>query len=329
MTRRQYAGAAVETTTTGSVASSGAVTIALAASTGWPDGSTGPFAVVVDPGTPTEEKMLVTERIGLNLTVGAPGRGYDGTSAVGHASGAVVYLTYTAIDFDEANAHVNATSAAHAASAVSYGGSAGLSASNVEAALDELDTEKAAASHTHTAANVTDFDEAARDAIGAALVAGTAIDLTVDDGGNTITIDVDASELGTGSIPFDALPSLRAEATGSQVYLNGAGAYVNLTGETDPDGFHSGGTFTVPTDGVYLISLELSHASSTTDVTAYIEVNGIHKTMAKGVGLNAFAWRWTIDYFLSAGQTVKGYVVQDSGSSKTIVARMTVTRVAR
>lgn len=40
--------------------------------------------------------------------------------------------------------HVGDTSAAHAASAISYAGSAGLSATDVEAALDELDTEKAA-----------------------------------------------------------------------------------------------------------------------------------------------------------------------------------------
>ena len=38
--------------------------------------------------------------------------------------------------------HVNDTSAAHAASAVSYAGSTSLSATTVEAALDELDTEK-------------------------------------------------------------------------------------------------------------------------------------------------------------------------------------------
>lgn len=332
MTRRQYAGAAVETTTTGSVASSGAVTVALAASTGWPDGTTGPFAIVIDPGTPTEEKVLVTERIGLNLTVGAPGRGYDGTSAVGHASGAVVYLTYTAIDFDEANAHLNATSAAHAATAISYAGSSGLSASTVEAALDELDSEKAAASHTHSAANVTDFDEAARDAIGAAIVAGTGIDVTVNDGANTITIDVDPSEFTTGSVPYTALAvATRAEASGSQSFTSGVGAYLSPSSETDPDSFHSGGTFTVPADGVYLISLEVWHSSAVADVSVYCEVagSGAFKTLATTVALNAFPRRWTIDHYMTAGQTIKGYLVQQSGSTSTIQFKMSVTRVAR
>lgn len=41
------------------------------------------------------------------------------------------------------NAHINDTDDAHDASAISYAGSANLSATNVEAALDELDTEKA------------------------------------------------------------------------------------------------------------------------------------------------------------------------------------------
>jgi hypothetical protein len=40
--------------------------------------------------------------------------------------------------------HIADTSGAHAASAISYNGSTNLAASNVEAALDELDTEKAA-----------------------------------------------------------------------------------------------------------------------------------------------------------------------------------------
>lgn len=39
--------------------------------------------------------------------------------------------------------HISDTSGAHAASAISYAGAAGLSATDVEAALDELDTEKA------------------------------------------------------------------------------------------------------------------------------------------------------------------------------------------
>jgi hypothetical protein len=53
------------------------------------------------------------------------------------------------------NAHVNDTSAAHAASAISYGGGTGMSATDVEAALDELATEKANAADVATDAELT------------------------------------------------------------------------------------------------------------------------------------------------------------------------------
>lgn len=58
----------------------------------------------------------------------------------------------------ELDAHVNDTSDAHGAAAISYAGSAGLSATDVEAALDELDSEKAAASHTHALDGLSDVD---------------------------------------------------------------------------------------------------------------------------------------------------------------------------
>ena len=53
--------------------------------------------------------------------------------------------THLATALDESSAltaHIDDDSAAHAATAISYAGSAGLSATTVEAALDELDTER-------------------------------------------------------------------------------------------------------------------------------------------------------------------------------------------
>ena len=67
-----------------------------------------------------------------------------------------------------------------------------------------------AASHTHSAANVTDFDEAARDAIGAALVAGSNITITVNDAANTITVAASGGSPGGAS---------------GQVQYNNAGAF--------------------------------------------------------------------------------------------------------
>lgn len=47
---------------------------------------------------------------------------------------------------------------------------------------------KAALSHTHVAANITDFSEAVDDRVSALLVAGTNITLTYNDLSNTLTI---------------------------------------------------------------------------------------------------------------------------------------------
>lgn len=101
VTRRAYAGGAVQTTITSSIDDDD-VSIAIASASGWPTGA--PFYVVIDPGQPAEEKILVT-RSSTTLTVAdaATDRGVDGTSAASHPGGAVIYPVVTARDLDEAN----------------------------------------------------------------------------------------------------------------------------------------------------------------------------------------------------------------------------------
>lgn len=96
-TRRQYAGAAVQTTITSSLSPS-ATTVDISSTTGWPSGATAYF-VVISPGTTSEEKCLAT-RSSSTLTLT---RGQDGTTGQSHSSGAVIYLVFTATDADEAN----------------------------------------------------------------------------------------------------------------------------------------------------------------------------------------------------------------------------------
>lgn len=71
----------------------------------------------------------------------------------------------------------------------------------LQAALDgkQAAGSYAAASHTHTAANITDLGEAVTDAIGAALVAGTGITVTFNDAANTVTIAATGGG-GTGDV---------------------------------------------------------------------------------------------------------------------------------
>lgn len=110
MARYHITGGAVPTTVSGTVASSGAATVAITDATGWPDASVGPYHVVIDPGESNEEVVLVTARSGTNLTVTSGNRGADGTSAAAHSDGAVIYPCISATYIDEANAHQNSAS---------------------------------------------------------------------------------------------------------------------------------------------------------------------------------------------------------------------------
>lgn len=102
--RREYAGASVETTLSGSIIDS-STSIGIASASGWPTGSVGPWFVVIDEGQSTEEHVKILSRSGTTLTVATSGRGADGTSAVGHALGATIRCVFTANDADLLNKH--------------------------------------------------------------------------------------------------------------------------------------------------------------------------------------------------------------------------------
>lgn len=65
-----------------------------------------------------------------------------------------------------------------------------ISATDVQAAINELDAEKAPLIHTHVAADILDFTEAAQDAVAAALVDSPSVDFTYDDALNQISAQV-------------------------------------------------------------------------------------------------------------------------------------------
>src|SRR5574340_128550 len=67
-----------------------------------------PYKVVLEPGTASEEIVKVTGIAGLSLTVT---RGWDGTSAVAHASGAAARHMLTAEDLTLSRTHEAATAA--------------------------------------------------------------------------------------------------------------------------------------------------------------------------------------------------------------------------
>lgn len=100
--RRMFAGGSIVTTVPLSIGASDS-SFTLAASTNWPDGSSGNFMVVLDFGNSTQEKVLCSSRSGLVVTVAASGRGDDGTTGVAHSAGTSIQCCHGAQDDDEAN----------------------------------------------------------------------------------------------------------------------------------------------------------------------------------------------------------------------------------
>ena len=86
MLRREFNGAVLQTALASSFSNSASSFTVTDGST-YPSG-TNPFTVVIDRGIASEEKILILSRASNVFTVSQ--RGYDGTTAVAHASGAFV-----------------------------------------------------------------------------------------------------------------------------------------------------------------------------------------------------------------------------------------------
>lgn len=107
MSRRHY----VDNTPTlvlASPAGTGDATITLASATGLP--ASFPYTGTLDLATASAENVLVTSAAGPVLTVT---RNIDSLGAFAHITGSSFNHTAVAIDFDEANAHVNASTGVH------------------------------------------------------------------------------------------------------------------------------------------------------------------------------------------------------------------------
>ena len=107
-TRRRYkfTNAPVVTTLAANM-SSGDTTFTIASGTNWPSSTGVNFWVTIGAGTATEERILCSGASGTTVTVVS--RGQDGTTAVGHSVGDTVWVSWSATDADDANAHVSAT----------------------------------------------------------------------------------------------------------------------------------------------------------------------------------------------------------------------------
>ena len=86
MLSREFSGAVLRTTLSANISNSSSSISVVDGST-YPSGNN-PFVIVIDRGNSSEEKVLIASRTSNTLTVEQ--RGYDGTTANAHVSGAYV-----------------------------------------------------------------------------------------------------------------------------------------------------------------------------------------------------------------------------------------------
>ena len=103
--RKEFLGGAPARTLASSITNV-ATSLTLSSGTSWPTGTPAKFVAVIDRGTANEEKVLITTRSGTSCT--GVLRGYDGTSAVAHSSGATIEHCLDAYTLEQLSAMANA-----------------------------------------------------------------------------------------------------------------------------------------------------------------------------------------------------------------------------
>ena len=99
MLRREFNGAVLQTTLFASLSNS-AVSFTVVDGSTYPSGSN-PFVIVLDRSNNLEEKVLISSRSSNTFTVAE--RGYDGTTAQAHSSGASVDHVLDALTLQDMN----------------------------------------------------------------------------------------------------------------------------------------------------------------------------------------------------------------------------------
>ena len=104
---RYYSATAQDTTVTSAITSS-STTVVVGATTNFP--TQYPFILALDFGAASEELVAVTGASGLTLSIS---RGFNGSTAQSHSTGAVVRHVAVAQDFTDAQNHYAQTTSVH------------------------------------------------------------------------------------------------------------------------------------------------------------------------------------------------------------------------
>lgn len=172
--------------------------------------------------------------------------------------------------------------------------------------------------------------EQVRDIIGAALVAGSNVTLTVNDAGDTITISASGGGGGGGGAPQVAAVNLTAPAT--MTIPDSTITPVAWSGEEfDSDGFWDSAQptrLTIPDTGFYIVYAELAFPTASTagDRQIGFLVNGVFKRwgIAGPGGLHRPGASSGV-LSLTAGQYVEVAAYQNTGSSRNLIASADAT----
>jgi len=216
MAQNRYYSATAQDTTLTSAMTNSATTMVVGSTVGYP--SSFPYALAVDYNSSAEELVLVTAVSGYTLTVT---RGFNGTTAQAHASGAVVRHVITAQDMTDAGAHIGS----------GPGGVHGITGSVGTFLATPTSANLAAAVTDETGSGSLVFATAPVIAMGINAQTNTSYTLVGGDAANLVTL------YNTGAITVTVPPStfsvgqaINIQQTGAGQVTVAAGSGVTITG---------------------------------------------------------------------------------------------------
>jgi len=299
-TRRRYkfTNAPVVTTLAAAMTvSDGTFTITVP--TNWPTASSENFWVTIGAGTSTEERILCSGTSGTTVTVASGGRGADGTSASAHNQGDSVWVSWSATDADEANAHVSS--------------SASTSAINVHGLA--VGSSVVGTTDTQTLTNKT---------LTSAKISGTSSGTTVIRGASaasgTVTIPAVTGTLISDADTGTVTSTMIADGTIVNADIN-ASAAIDKT-KISGTAITAGDTGTV-TNTMLAGSIAASKITGTAAVltaNTFTATQTVTPTSGTGVAVNAAASG--VGVVVKANATTPGDIAQFQDSSSNVITRV-------